>query len=591
MEIDIQRTHTDKPSIQSLCTDRTQLLPSHEGYNVFPNTPLFSRLLRHASRGRIAVRDDNFGTEKSYTQLLSDVLAVRQILRDRLSDEVLSRLQNGEEVYIGVLALGGYEYTVAMLAVVATGAAMVPMTVTLPVEEAVYFVTRSQQVAILTSESASNLAEDISRYVKSRHSQTVQIVPILPNLPHRWLAHSSMVISSDQYLSDNSAGIVIFTSGTTGPPKGAVMRRGFLFEGAVAIADHYDITSSDMILHVLPVHHATGIGISFFPFLVSGALIEFRSGSFDPAWIWQRWKKGGTTFFSGVPTMYMRLMRYYEHHLKHLPNAKEFVRGVREVRAMTCGSSALPKPMQDFWTEIRDGKILLTRYGATEFAAVFMVALDPSGTPEGSVGKHVPGIDVKLSNGDEGEVLVRSNQMFSKYLYDGAATVAATVAAHVEEGYFRTGDIAKRQGDYYWIMGRASLDIIKSGGYKISALDIERELLGLPYISEAMVVRVADLEFGQRVAALVTLREDQRIYSSGTEGERLTIDNLRKDLRSKLAGYKMPTLLRIVEGELPKGQSGKVQKKIVGPDMFPSPGWETHPQVQVWKKSDQKSKL
>lgn len=109
--------------------------------------------------------------------------------------------------------------------------------------------------------------------------------------------------------------------------------------------------------------------------------------------------------------------------------------------------------------------------------------------------------------------------------------------------------------------GRASLDIIKSGGYKISALDIERELLSLPYISEAMVVGVADLEFGQRVAALTNLRGDQNTYSSGSGGRQLTIDNLRKGLRSRLAGYKMPTILRILDGELPKGQSGKVQKE------------------------------
>ncbi|KAL2067354.1 hypothetical protein VTL71DRAFT_1779 [Oculimacula yallundae] len=585
MEASLQQIDIGQRSTETLCTDRTDLLVPHDGYNVFPNTPLFNRLLRHASRGLIAVRDANSGIEKSYSQLLSDVLAVRKVLQDALSEHVLTRLRNKEEVYIGVLAPGGYEYTVAMLVVTAIGGAIVPMAASIPVEEAAYFVTKSRQVAILTSGSSSELGTAISDYVKKHHSQIVQTVSVQPNLPQSSLSHGCMVISSNQYLSDNSAGLVIFTSGTTGPPKGAVMRRGIMFEGAIAMADHYDITPSDVILHVLPVHHATGIGISFFPFLVSGALIEFRSGSFDPDWIWQRWRKGGTTFFSGVPTMYMRLMRYYEQHLKCRKDAEEFVRGIQEVRAMTCGSSALPKPMQDFWTSIRDGKIILTRYGATEFAAVFMVALDPRGTPDGSVGKHVPGIDVKLSEGEEGEILVRSSQMFSKYLYDDGATNAA----HDDDGFFRTGDIARRQGDYYWIMGRASLDIIKSGGYKISALDIERELLSLSYVSEAMVVGVADLEFGQRVAALITLRDDQSTYS----GERRpTIKEIREDLKNKLVGYKMPTLLRIVDGELPKGQSGKVQKKILGPEMFPCPGWETNSNVQVWVKAlKQGSKL
>lgn len=161
------------------------------------------------------------------------------------------------------------------------------------------------------------------------------------------------------------------------------------------------------------MHHATRIGISFFHFLVSGALIEFRSSSFDPAWIWQRWRKEGTTFFSGVPTMYMRLMRYYEQHLKQLPDAAGFLRGDRQVGAMTCGSSALSKPMQDFWATIRDCKIILTIW-SDRICGYFMVELDSTGTPDGSVWKHVPGIEAELTEGDEGQIRVRSSQMFSK---------------------------------------------------------------------------------------------------------------------------------------------------------------------------------
>jgi acyl-CoA synthetase (AMP-forming)/AMP-acid ligase II len=162
------------------------------------------------------------------------------------------------------------------------------------------------------------------------------------------------------------------------------------------------------------------------------------------------------------------------------------------------------------------------------------------------------------------------------------------VAAHDKDGYFRTGDIARREGEYYWILGRASLDIIKSGGYKISALDVERELLGLQYISEAMVVGVEDEEFGQRVAAVVTLRSDQETYSTTRE---LTIDDLRSDLRKTLVGYKMPTLLRVLDGELPKGQTGKVLKKILGPELFPCPGWHCHPEIQTWSRDVARPKL
>ncbi len=169
--------------------------------------------------------------------------------------------------------------------------------------------------------------------------------------------------------------------------------------------------------------------------------------------------------------------------------------------------------------------------------------------------------------------------MCGRYLFDDVATAAA----HDNDGYFRTGDIGHREGQYYFIDGRASLDIIKSGGYKISALDVERECLGLPYIAEAMVVGVEDEEFGQRVGAVVTLRDDQSTYSTGQAGRKLLLDDLRKNLKGKLIGYKLPTLLRVIDGELPKSQTGKVLKRMLGPKLFPPSKWHEIPEIQVWR--------
>ncbi|KAK3635204.1 hypothetical protein LTR56_014813 [Elasticomyces elasticus] len=129
-----------------------------------------------------------------------------------------------------------------------------------------------------------------------------------------------------------------------------------------------------------------------------------------------------------------------------------------------------------------------------------------------------------------------------------------TAAAHDDQGYFKTGDICRKEGEYFFIIGRASLNIIKSGGYKIGAVEIERCLLELPYCQEAMVLGVEDEAFGQRVAAAVTLPGDN---------DRLSLGNLRADLRNLLPGYKLPTALRVVAGELPKGATGNVQKKIM----------------------------
>ncbi|KAF3007586.1 hypothetical protein E8E13_007555 [Curvularia kusanoi] len=485
--------------------DRSFMVPQHAGRNVFPNTPLFSRLLRYANRApaRIAIDDVRSKHQRTHLELLSDVLGLRRTVSNALDAATLGALRRREEVYIAIVAAGGYEYTVAMLAVLALGAAAVPISPALPVEEMAYFIDKSRSALVLVSSFDLKKCCELEKRIASTSNEHFRGVPIGSCIYTPVLNPSDILISSDRALEENSPAIVIFTSGTTGPPKGAVMRRSFIFDCALSVADHYRLAEDDVMLHVLPVHHATGVGINFFPFLISGSRIEFRSGGFDE------------------------------------------------------------------------------RYGATEFGAIFKVRLDDKRVPEGSVGQIANGVDVKLSEGDEGEVLVKSPHMFSKYLQDPEATAKA----HDEEGYFRTGDIARREGSYYYIIGRASLDIIKSGGYKISALDVERELLGLPYISEAMVVGVADEEFGQRVAALVSLQEEELsdafLATYGNTEHILTIEDVRRDLRERLAGYKMPTLLRIASGELPKTVTGKVQKKLLGPRFFPH-NYELCSEVQRW---------
>jgi malonyl-CoA/methylmalonyl-CoA synthetase len=129
------------------------------------------------------------------------------------------------------------------------------------------------------------------------------------------------------------------------------------------------------------------------------------------------------------------------------------------------------------------------------------------------------------------------------------------------------------------------MDILKSGGYKISALDVEREIIGLPYVSEVMVVGVQDEEFGQRVAAAITLQGEELTESfrktHGGEAHLITLNDLRRDLSERLASYKMPTLLRVIEGEFPKTATGKVLKKVLGKQYFPDQ-YVNIPEVQVW---------
>lgn len=285
-----------------------------------------------------------------------------------------------------------------------------------PVEEVAYFVEKAHQVAIIHSSTAGPLARSVIQHVNSRGAniRCFDVLPHLVGAPS--LTPYDIVISSGRCLDPDAPGVVIFTSGTTGKPKGSVMRRSYAYECATAIGDGYDLVSSDVVLHVLPVHHTTGLGTSFFPFLNFGACVEFQSSSFDPAWVWNRWRRGGITVFSAVPTIYMRMQWYYEQNLASLPpqERETYVAGANQLRALFCGSSALQDRVQQFWTQLR-GRPILTRYGASEFPGCIKVPADyDPQLPSGSVGMAVPGVELKLTEGDEGELLVKSPFMFSK---------------------------------------------------------------------------------------------------------------------------------------------------------------------------------
>ena len=557
--------------------DRDTFAPKHLGPNVFPNFLYWGRLVRLAHKHQLlAVRDITFGYTATYQQLLTDVLHYRNLIHSRLDRETQARLDRDEEVFVNVLGPGGYEFTVAFLALMALGIVIVPISPDLPVKEAKYFATKCTSVAVLTAQKCMKLGGELESVMRETGHSSFQRIEIAPYVMQPPLPVDQILVSSDKYFDMNKSGQIIFTSGTTGPPKGAVKRRGFFIDVATMFCDQYDMREGDLVLHVLPVHHATGTTLTLLPFLWAGGTIEFRSGGFDTSWTWERIAKGDLDFFSGVPTIYMRLMAYYEQHLSKLsPNQlAKYATGAQRIRSMLCGTSALPRPLQNKWTTLRNGKPILVRYGLTEAGNAFNVApWQAADIPDGSVGTKMAGVDAKLTSYPEGEILIKSPIMFSKYLYDREATANSLDA----EGFFKTGDIARKEGDFYFILGRASVDIIKSGGYKISALDIEREILGLDYVAEVMVAGVEDEEFGQRVAAAIVLKPDDKERG-------LTLEKLRADLRSSLAGYKMPTLLRLIEGELGKNATGKVIKKALIPVYFPSQEAEG---VQKWvgKKS------
>lgn len=246
--------------------------------------------------------------------------------------------------------------------------------------------------------------------------------------------------------------------------------------------------------------------------LLSGATVEMHP-KFDPAVVWKRWcDQGSSTMFFAVPTVYSRLVDYFDAHIRSTELEQDARLGAKALRLVVSGSAALPAPIKTKFAEIT-GQVLLERYGMTEIGMGISCGLDVETRIDGSVGWPLPGVQVRLTDketgkvvaagNDEGMIEVKGDNVFLEYW----RKLEATAKEFTTDGWFKTGDVAKRDSTgAYYIQGRASVDLIKSGGYKISALEVERKMLALNEIQEVVVVGLADEEWGQRVAAVVKQR-------------------------------------------------------------------------------------
>ncbi len=345
--------------------------------------------------------------------------------------------------------------------------------------------------------------------------------------------------------------MIIYTSGTTSRPKGVVSTHLNIKAQISSMAEAWEWSPGDSILNVLPLHHLHGILNVVLCSLWSGARCVMMDG-FSPRDVWDRFGKKDLTLFMGVPTIYSKLIDCWEDS-----SARERVRmsdSVRGLRLMVSGSAALPVSVLEKWKEV-SGHVLLERYGMTEIG---MALSNPYGGERlaGRVGFAMPGVEVgifdaqdgRLEEGNQGEIRVKGESVFLEYWGKPRETESA-----FRGGWFKTGDIAfLEHGGSYRILGRESVDIIKSGGYKISALEIEEVLRGHPLVEQCAVVGVADSRWGERVGAAVVLGE----------GSSIELEELRGWASDKLARYKLPTRLLVLPS-LPRNSMGKVIKNTI----------------------------
>jgi malonyl-CoA/methylmalonyl-CoA synthetase len=347
-------------------------------------------------------------------------------------------------------------------------------------------------------------------------------------------------------LDDEHPALIVYTSGTTGMPKGAVLPRRSVASNLDALAQAWEWTGADRLTHALPLFHVHGLVLGLLgPLRRGGELIHL--GRFDPAGLVDVLEAGATMVF-GVPTMYHRLA-------EQAGADRRLAAALGRPRLLVSGSAPLPAP--DFGRiEELTGQRIVERYGLTE--TLMNTAVRASGERRpGYVGESLPGIQLRLVGDDGsdieesddetiGEVAVRGPNLFAGYLNRPDATSEA-----VRDGWFFTGDLAARAGDGYWrIVGRRSTDLIKTGGYKVGAGEIETALLGHPGVEEAAVVARPDSDLGERIVAFV-------VTVNG--GSAPAADELIDHVASQLAPHKRPREVRFVES-LPRNAMGKILK-------------------------------
>ncbi|WP_225799765.1 acyl-CoA synthetase [Streptomyces sp. NK15101] len=344
--------------------------------------------------------------------------------------------------------------------------------------------------------------------------------------------------------------LVVYTSGTTGPPKGVLLSHRAVAASLDALAEAWSWTADDVLVHALPLFHVHGLVLGILGPLRRGGEVR-HLGGFSVEGVARELGDGGGTMLFGVPTMYHRLA-------DALDGDARLTDALSKARLLVSGSAALPVHDHER-IAAATGRTVVERYGMSE--TLMNTSVRPGGEPRpGTVGTPLAGVDLRLVDEDGsvleeldgetvGEVQVRGPNLFSGYLNRPDATAAA-----FDGDWFRTGDMAVREADGgVRLVGRKATDLIKSGGYKIGAGEIENALLDHPGVREAAVTGEPDADLGERIVAWVVPRDGEK---PPAEAE------LADHVAGLLAPHKRPRVVRYLDA-LPRNDMGKILKKAL----------------------------
>lgn len=487
--------------------------------------------------------------DHDYATVVSGSLRIATALLE--SGETPRSSLDGERV--AILVGPSASFVEAFFGVLLAGGCVVVLSPLHPAPETRYFCEDAEVRSILVSAELALLATRLAEGWNVRDVASLRASK--ENL--------GLVTAAALATGGDAPALQLYTSGTTGKPKGAVITHTNLEVQQELVGGAWGFGETDVLLHSLPLHHMHGLAIALLTALGAGAATHLTT--FDAPAIWDA--MSSATVFMGVPAMYHRLFVAFD---AAGDDARErWSKNASALRLATSGSAALPVSIAQRWCEV-SGNIPLERFGMTEIGVGITNRLEGERFP-GCVGFPLPTVETRIvgddgNDAESGELWIRGPSVFAGYHRRDEETRAAFVAdpsGAAASRWFRTGDTVTRHGagGPFKILGRTSVDILKSGGYKLSALEIEEVLREHPAVGEVAVIGLADEAWGERVVACVVKKAAAAAPETSPDPAAV-----RAFCRERLAAYKVPKDVVFLD-ELPKNALGKVVKPTLTAQM------------------------
>jgi long-chain acyl-CoA synthetase len=465
----------------------------------------------------------------SYADFRDTARAIAGVLRGR-------GLEPGDRV--GMVFPNVPAFPLAFYGALTAGCAVVPMNPLLKAREIEYYLKDSDASLVIAWDGAADAAREAGTSTET----DVLVLPATGPTPDQ--LEGVEPVDGPEERADDDTAVVLYTSGTTGSPKGAELTHANLLTNARTSARTLmEITPDDVVMGCLPLFHVFGLTCGLNASVLSGSCLTLLP-RFDGAKALEMIGRDRVTIFEGVPTMYSAML--------HVSDRDRY--DVSSLRVCVSGGSAMPVEVLRGFEEAF-GCIVLEGYGLSETSPVASFNHPHAERKPGSIGTPVAGMEMRLvdDQGDEvdgdavGEIAIRGEGLMKGYWGRPEAT-----AESIPDGWFRTGDLARRDEDGYYAIVDRKKELIIRGGYNVYPREIEEALYEHPAVAEAAVVGIPHSDLGEEVGAAVSLKPDASA----------TVEELRDFAKARVAAYKYPRHVWLLDA-LPKGPTGKILRRSV----------------------------